>query len=82
MPGLPTLIPRKPKDLVAAPLSAFESSTQAVLLKTTPYSEHAVLHAVTGMLVLAFILMGVIKVDRVVTAPGKVEVKAGEPPDS
>lgn len=63
---------RERADLIAAPISAFESETQAVIQKTTPYSEHAILHVLAGMIVLALALMSVIKLDRVVSATGRI----------
>ncbi len=70
MPRLPSLIRPVPRDLLAAPISAFESETQAVILRTSPYSEHAILHVLVGMVVLALVLMSVVKLDRVVTSGG------------
>jgi HlyD family type I secretion membrane fusion protein len=64
--------PRPPVDLIAAPISAFESDTQAVIQRTTPYGEHAILHTIAGMLVLAMALMCVVKLDRIVTSSGKI----------
>jgi HlyD family type I secretion membrane fusion protein len=64
--------PRPPVDLIAAPISAFESDTQAVIQRTTPYSEHAILHAIAGMLVLSMVLMSVVNLDRVVTSTGRI----------
>src|ERR1700733_1417648 len=69
---LPSLIRPAPRDLLAAPISAFESETQAVLVKTSPYSEHAILHLLTGIIVLSFVLMSVVKLDRVVTSGGRL----------
>jgi hemolysin D len=69
---LPSLIRPAPRDLLAAPISAFESETQAVLVKTSPYSEHAILHLLTGIIVLSFVLMAVVKLDRVVTSGGRL----------
>ena len=67
-----SLRPRPPADLIAAPISAFESETQAVMQRTTPYSEHAILHVLGAILVLCAILMSVIKLDRVVTSGGRI----------
>lgn len=74
MPTVPSLFrrPAKDLDLLSAPISAFESETQAVIVRTTPYSEHAVLHVLTGLVVVSLLLMSVVKLDRVVTAPGKL----------
>lgn len=69
---LPSLIRPEPRDLIAAPISAFESETQAVFVRTAPYSEHAILHVLTFMLFLSFALMAVVKLDRVVASTGKL----------
>jgi len=72
MPRLPSLIRPAPRDLLAGPISAFESETQAVLVKTSPYSEHGVLHALVAFIVLSIVLMSVVKLDRVVASGGKL----------
>jgi HlyD family type I secretion membrane fusion protein len=72
MPPLPSLIRPAPRDLLAAPISAFESETQAVFVKTSPYSKHAILHVLAGIIVLSVILMAVVKLDRVVTSGGRL----------
>lgn len=74
MPSVPSLFrrPDKDKDLLASPISAFESETQAVLIRTTPYSEHAILHALAAIIVVSIVFMAVLKVDRVVTSAGKL----------
>lgn len=59
-------------DLIAAPISAFESETQAVIQRTTPYSEHAILHVLAAIVVLSVVLMSVVKLDRVVNGPGRI----------
>lgn len=64
------LVPRRPSDLVAAPISAFESEVAAVVVRTSPYSEHAILHAFAGVLAVMAILLAVVKVDEVVTSTG------------
>lgn len=72
MPPLPSLIRPARNDLLAAPISAFESETQAVFVRTSPYSEHAILHVLAGIIVLSVILMSVVKLDRVVTSTGRL----------
>ena len=73
MPPLPSLIrPKSRQDLLAGPISAFESETQAIFVRTTPYSEHAILHVIVGMIVLSLVLMSVVNLDRVVTATGQL----------
>ena len=71
MAMLPALVRRPNSGGVERSLSAFESETQAVLVRTTPYSEHAVLHVLTIMIVLSVGLMSIVKLDRVVGSTGK-----------
>jgi HlyD family type I secretion membrane fusion protein len=70
MAQLPSLIPQRNKDLLAAPISAFESEVQAVVVRTTPYSHHAFLHVFTAIVVAILVLMSVVKVDEVVESTG------------
>jgi membrane fusion protein, hemolysin D len=70
MPPSQSLIPRKRNELIATSISAFESEVSAVVIRTTPYSQHAILHAIGGMIVLAIVLAGVIPIDAVVTSVG------------
>jgi hemolysin D len=72
MAALPSLIPRRREDPLAAPLSAFESETQAVILRTAPYSEHGILHILAAILAITLVLMSVVKLERVVTGNGRV----------
>jgi HlyD family type I secretion membrane fusion protein len=77
MAQLPTFVRRRPSDLIAAPISAFESETQAVIQRTAPYSEHAILHVVAAMAVIGLFLMCVLKLDRVVEGAGKILPTSG-----
>jgi HlyD family type I secretion membrane fusion protein len=54
------------------PVAAFRSETQAALQRLTPHRSFNVLYWVTGMIVLSFVLMSVVKIDRVVTGTGEV----------
>jgi HlyD family type I secretion membrane fusion protein len=72
MPRLPLLIRRPRNDLLTAPISAFESETQAVIVRTSPYSEHAILHALVATVAIAILFMSVVRLDRVVTSPGRL----------
>lgn len=63
---------------VGAVVSAFESETAAVFLRTSPQREHVVLKVLVAMLVLAFSLMAVVKLDRVVTGVGRVVSVGGQ----
>jgi hemolysin D len=65
---LPSSWRPKPVDVLAGPIGAFESETQDVIRRTSPYSEHAIMHAVVAMLVTALVLMSVVRLDRVVVA--------------
>jgi HlyD family type I secretion membrane fusion protein len=77
MPPLPSLTRRPAEVSLAGPISAFESETQAVLQRTTPYSEHAVLHVLAGIVVLSIFLMSIVKIDRVVTSTGRIVTTEG-----
>lgn len=82
MAHLLSFIPRKSKELVAAlvpqrraslaavPISAFESEVAAVIARTSPYSEHVILHVIIAIVALALILGSIAKVDEVVTSSG------------
>jgi HlyD family type I secretion membrane fusion protein len=72
MAQLPSFTRRPPSDLITAPISAFESETQAVIQKAAPGNEQAIMHVLVGMIVLALALMSVVKLDRVVTGAGRV----------
>lgn len=63
------LISRKSSsDLVGDVVSAFESDTISVFVRTAPANEHIILYVLTAMFVLAIGLMAVVKLDRVVTS--------------
>ena len=74
MPSVPSLFrrPARELDLLSGPISAFESETQAVFVRTTPYSDHAILHVLVAILVFTIFLMSIVKLDRVVTSAGKL----------
>jgi hemolysin D len=59
-------------DPNAAPISAFESETQAVIQRTTPYGRRAILHVLAAMLVVSLVLMSVVKLDRMVGGGGRL----------
>jgi HlyD family type I secretion membrane fusion protein len=58
-------------------ISAFESETQAVISRTAPYSDRAILHGLAALVVIAILLMCVLKLDKVVTGVGRVAPSAG-----
>lgn len=72
---LPAL--RRRMDVVGEVVGAFESDTAAVFLRTAPVSEHIVLYVLAAMLVVAFTLAAVVKLDRVVTGMGRIVTAAG-----
>lgn len=67
----------KDGDQLPALISAFESETQAVIARTAPYSDRAILHGLAGLIVIAVVLMGVLKVDKVVTGVGRIAPTSG-----
>ena len=69
---LPTLSPQRTVDPIAGPISAFESETYEVMQQTSPVSEHLLLYALAGMILLCLVLMSVVRVDRVVASTGKI----------
>lgn len=67
------LLPRRQAEPdVNSVIGAFESETVAVFNKTSPTSEHIVVYALAGMMLLAFVLSAVVKLDRVVAGGGTV----------
>jgi hemolysin D len=77
MAQLLSLAPRARADLLAAPIGAFESETQAVFEKTRPRFAHGILYAMAGMLAVSLLLMSVVKLDRVVNAVGRITPSQG-----
>jgi HlyD family type I secretion membrane fusion protein len=75
--GLLQRSPDRPADHLPALVSAFESETQAVIARTAPYSDRAILHGVALLVLLALVLMGVLKVDKVVTGTGRIAPSSG-----
>lgn len=63
---------RERSEGVGQLLSAFESETAAVFLRTTPKRAHSVLHILAAMLVLMIFLAAVVKLDRVVAGSGRI----------
>lgn len=73
---LPAL--RRRTSVVGEVIGAFESETAAVFVRTAPASEHTILYVLSAMVIVAFGLMAVIKLDRVVTSvQGKIVPTAG-----
>lgn len=63
---------------VGALVSAFESETAAVFLRTSPTRDHQVLRLLALMIVLFIGLASVVKLDRVVTGSGRVVSVGGQ----
>lgn len=68
---------RKDGDQLPALISAFESETEAVIARTAPYSDRAILHGLALLLVVSLVLMCVLKVDKVVTGAGRIAPTSG-----
>jgi hemolysin D len=75
--ALPFLAPRRPEQAAASVVGAFESATAAVILHTSPRRERGILHAVAAIIVVALAFMSVVKLDRVVSATGRIEPVEG-----
>jgi hemolysin D len=63
---LPVL--RRKPDKVGELIGAFESDTVAVFQRTAPVNDHIVLWVFATMMVIAFVLCCIVKLDRVVTS--------------
>jgi HlyD family type I secretion membrane fusion protein len=59
-------------------ISTFESETAAVFARTTPKHEHIILYVLVVLVVLAFGLSAVVKLDRIVTSVGRIVPEGGE----
>lgn len=80
VPSAPKQLPARvePNTRLAEIVSAFESETADVLLRTSPRSERMSLYVIVSMLLLALFLCAVVKLDRVVTGPGSVISSGGQ----
>jgi membrane fusion protein, hemolysin D len=73
-----TLVPvssaltRRRRDSIGTLVTAFESETFAVFEHTKPAREHIVIYVLAAMFALAIGSMSVVKLDRVVTAQGRM----------
>jgi hemolysin D len=77
MSNLPSLIRPRRELSVDAVVSAFESETQAVILQTSPRSEHRTLHLLLAMITIAIVYIAVTKLDIVVTGAGRTVASDG-----
>src|SRR5207248_11301296 len=73
------LLPQRPRDLISAPISAFESEVAGVAIRTSPYSEHAILHAIAATFIAVAVLASIVKVDEVVSSTGGAVATKGGP---
>jgi HlyD family type I secretion membrane fusion protein len=71
-------ISRRQRAVVGDVIGTFESETAAVLVRTTPKHEHIILYVLVTLVVLAFGLSSVVKLDKVVTSSGRIVPVAGE----
>ena len=77
MSNLPSLV-RPRRDLAVHTLvSAFESETVSVFVRTTPYNEHLVLYILVAMMALTIGLISVTTVDRIVAGNGRIVSQQG-----
>jgi hemolysin D len=76
-PLVVTMFDRQNPDALSSVVSAFESETTAVMVRTTPRSEHTILYSVTGMIFLTFVLMSIWQLDIVVTGVGRIVPTTG-----
>jgi hemolysin D len=60
------------RDGVGRAVSAFESETAAVIVRTSPKHDQIILEILAAILVLSIFLMTVVHLDRVVTANGQI----------
>jgi len=77
MSASPSRASRLPEPATASLVGAFESATAAVILHTSPRRERSILHAVAAVIVMTLVFMSVVKLDRVVTATGRIVPVAG-----
>jgi hemolysin D len=79
MAQLPSLIPRHDDGALLAPIGAFESEVQAVIVNTSPRSQHLFLHVFAGVFVAAIVLASVMRIDVVIESTGG-EIDTNEGP--
>ena len=66
------LVRRKRPDSLGAVVSAFESETASVFVRTAPRNEHLILYVLVSMLVISFGFMSVMQLDIVVSGSGRI----------
>src|SRR5689334_12569382 len=72
-----SLVPEGRNRQVAALVSAFESETQAVILRTSPRYQHVILYVLAVMLIIAMTFISIATIDIVVTGGGRTVASAG-----
>jgi hemolysin D len=72
-----SLVPQGHNRQVAALVSAFESETQGVILRTSPRHEHGTLYVLLVMLVISMTFISVESIDIVVSGNGRTVASAG-----
>jgi hemolysin D len=68
---------RRRTDTLTEVVGAFESETAAVFLRVAPASEHVTLYLIGLMVLISFLLMAAVKLDRVVTSTGRIVPVSG-----
>jgi HlyD family type I secretion membrane fusion protein len=71
------LSPPQPRDLAVSPLLRFESATAEVLGRGLRRRERATLYVLAALIVVVIIFISVMKLDRIVKAPGRLLPIAG-----
>ena len=76
---MPTLIQNssKPSKSTALATGSFESATAEIVARKHPGRERVVLYSFAALLVTIFVFISVVKLDRVVTAPGRIVPTGG-----
>src|ERR1700722_17877845 len=67
----------KEAELIAVTTVSFESATAEIVARHHPFRERAVLYVLTALLVTVFVFISVVKLDRVVNAPGRIVPTGG-----
>jgi hemolysin D len=67
----------KPSESTAIATVSFESATAEIIARRHPFRERAVLYTLTGFILAFIVFISVVKLDRVVSASGRVIPTAG-----
>jgi HlyD family type I secretion membrane fusion protein len=71
MPALPVAQPRSPSSALER-TRQFESATAEVLARDYPVVERGVLFTLAGLIVFIFVFISIFKIERIVSAPGRL----------